>query len=200
MGASAYVVHLPRLNKIVTSSAVAFDDIPSEVPFLVDRPDHWISPAQGIDDAISVAETEMVADVPNNEVQDGQSRNSAFDGRDIPRPRMNSRRDVSPDKPVEMREESAEEVKHPEPTKKSTQDPNRGVIQDQLSTMFEDSDEEYNLAQCMLADSGITVEDAMKSADADSWKAAIEKEDRGLEKKGVLSTQEIPCQGKALKD
>ncbi len=28
MGASAYIVHLPRLDKIVTSSAVVFDDIP----------------------------------------------------------------------------------------------------------------------------------------------------------------------------
>ncbi len=90
-----------------------------------------------------------------------------------------------------MREESAEEVKHPEPTEKSTQD--------QLSTMFVDSDEECNLAQCMLADSGITVEDAIKSTDVDSWKAAIEKEDRGLEKKGVLSTQECPAKAKPLK-
>ncbi len=65
--------------------------------------------------------------------------------------------------------------------------------------MSEDSDEECNLAQCMLADSGITAEDAMKSTDADSWKAAIEKEDRGLEKKGVLSTQECPAKAKPLK-
>ncbi len=190
MGASAYVVHLPRLNKIVTSSAVAFDDIPSEVPFLVDRPDHWISPAHGIDDAISVAETEMVADVPNNEVQDGQSRNSAFDGRDIPRPRMNSRRDVSPDKPVEMREESAEEVEHPERTKKSTQDPNRGVIQDQLSTMFEDSDEECNFTLFMLADTGITIKDAMDGPDAKKWKDTIELEDQGLEDLKVITRGE----------
>ncbi len=45
MGASAYLIHLPRLNKTVTSSAVTFDDIPTEEPFLTGRPDPWISPA-----------------------------------------------------------------------------------------------------------------------------------------------------------
>ncbi|MCP3668360.1 MAG: hypothetical protein GY696_38725, partial [Gammaproteobacteria bacterium] len=169
----------------------------AEEPFLAGRPDHWISPTPGIDDAVH--EEQGISEEVEPNVDHGGIGPSIYDGRDIPRPRMNSRRDISPDKPVEMREESAEEVEHPEPTKKSTQDPNRGVIQDQLSTMFEDSDEEYNLTQCMLADSGITVEDAMKSADADSWKAAIEKEDRGLEKKGVLSTQECPAKAKPLK-
>ncbi len=49
-GAAAYIVHLSRIDKIVISSAVTFVDIPSTTPFLSQRPDHWESPATGVDD------------------------------------------------------------------------------------------------------------------------------------------------------
>ncbi|MCP4088495.1 MAG: transposase family protein [Gammaproteobacteria bacterium] len=77
-GASAYVVHLDRLGKVVTSSAVTFDDIPATVPFLSRRPDHWESPVPGVDDASHLeGEIESVEDVKGPALH----HHSIFDGR-----------------------------------------------------------------------------------------------------------------------
>ncbi len=43
-GGSAYKVYLPQLKKSYISSAVTFDDIPTEKPFLIEGADHWIPP------------------------------------------------------------------------------------------------------------------------------------------------------------
>ncbi len=69
MGAFAYLVHLERLNKVVTSSSVTFDDIPAEMPFLTGRPDHWTSPAPGVDDAAH-EEQGRIEEVGPNDIGD----------------------------------------------------------------------------------------------------------------------------------
>ncbi len=181
----------------MTSSAVVFDDIPAEEPFLTRRPDHWVSPAPGIDDAAH-EEQEAIEERRANDY--GGVGPSIYDGRDIPRPRKSTQREISPtgsteDKdPVEMGEE-VKQIEHPEPTERNVQDSHRKAMPDQLLTMFEDC----NFTYCMLAENSITVEEAMQSEDADSWRKAIEMEDRGLEEKGVLSPEECPPRMKPLK-
>ncbi len=59
--------YLERLNKVVTSSAITFDDIPAEMPFLTGRPDHWVSPAPGIDDA-ALEEQGRMEEVGSNDI------------------------------------------------------------------------------------------------------------------------------------
>ncbi len=86
MGVSAYVVELPRLKKVVTSSVVAFDDIPTEIPFMSGRPEYWMSPAPGIDDAALVTAEETAVKTSSDDLEQVRARNSTFDGRDIPRP------------------------------------------------------------------------------------------------------------------
>ncbi len=81
---------------------------------------------------------------------------------------------------------------HPETTERNIQDSYRNVIPDQLLTMFKDSRENCNFTYCMLSNSSLTVKEAMRSEDADSWRNAIEVEDRELEEKGVLSPEEYP--------
>eukprot|EP01084_Bolivina_argentea_P010286 19150_1 len=160
MGASAYVVHLPKLKKVVTSSAVVFDDIPTETPFMSGRPEYWMSPAPGIDDADPVIAEETAVETSSDDAQRAQTRNSTFGGRDIPRP------------PAKVPEEGQEPVSD-----------ERKIVRaaaDQLETLFANDDPEdgleinYNLTDgqeisydeshfvhCMLADIGITVEEAM---------------------------------------
>ncbi len=137
MDASVYIVHLPRLNKNVTSSAVVFDDIPAEEPFLTRRPDHWVSPAPGIDDAAH-EEQEAIEERRANDY--GGVGPSIYDGRDTPRPRKSTQREISPtgsteDKdPVEMGEE-VKQIEHPEPTERNVQDSHRKAMPGQLLSM-----------------------------------------------------------------
>ncbi len=89
MGAFAYVVHLPRMNRVDTSSAVVFDEFTTETPFLTKQPEHSTLPAPGVNDAAPVIEEEIALDTTEEGLQEGHRppRNSAFDGRDIPRPK-----------------------------------------------------------------------------------------------------------------
>ncbi len=77
------MIHLLRLNKTVTLSAVIFNDIPAEEPFLAGRPDRWVSLAPEIDDAV-YKERERTEEMELND--DGGIEPSSFDVRDIPRP------------------------------------------------------------------------------------------------------------------
>ncbi len=89
MGASAYIVYLPKMNRIVTSSAVVFDEFPTETPFLTKRPEHWTSLTPGVDDAAPVVAEAIALDTANENLpEDWPPRNSAFDGRDVPRPNI----------------------------------------------------------------------------------------------------------------
>ncbi len=90
MGISAYIVFLPRIKKVVTSSAVVFDDFPIEVPFQSERPAHWTSPAPGVDDTTPVVteDSEFASetkDSPEGHLTQGKEYHSVFDGRVIPR-------------------------------------------------------------------------------------------------------------------
>ncbi len=198
MGASAYVVRLPRLKKVVTSSAVVFDDIPTETPFMSGRPEYWMSPAPGIDDADPVIAEETAAETSSDDAQRAQTRNSTFDGRDIPRP------------PAKVPEEGQEPVSD-----------ERKIVRaaaDQLETLLANDDHEdgletdYNLTDgqeisydeshfvhCMLAGSNIPMEDAMNGPEAEKWKEAIESEDRGLEELNVITKEDCPKGVKPLK-
>ncbi len=52
--------------------------------------------------------------------------------------------------------------------------------------------EESHFAQCMLANTGITVEDALVGPESKHWQQAIEKELNGLEEKKTFSTEPCP--------
>ncbi len=195
MGASAYIIHLPRMNKVVTSSTVVFDEIPTEIPFLTERPAHWTSPAPGVDDAAPVVAEEFSLEMADNNSL-GQPRNSAFDGRDIPRPPAitSGNREVNDN----QESTSAEEVVNISEGDRET------VIRvgnDQLGTMFMDEDytdhpdasvDSSNFALCMLANTGITVKEAMGGPDAEKWKDAIKLEDQGLDNLKVITREECP--------
>ncbi len=86
---TTYLVHLERLYKVVTLSAITFDDIPAEMPFLTGRSDHWMSPAPGIDDA-ALEEQGRVEKVGSNDI--GDIGPSSFNGRDIPQRPSNASR------------------------------------------------------------------------------------------------------------
>ncbi len=216
MGASAYLIYLPRMNKVITSSAVIFDDIPTEVPFLSDRPDHWISPAPGVDDAAPVMAEELAAETACDGMPEDQPRRSAFDGRDIPRPRRGpettgNRQRVEDTEAVEIKaeEEEAEPEDQPE-ARRSTRtrvqfNPQRmpsgtREIEELNRLIAEDSDEEENhFTYCMLADVGLTMEEAMAGPESEEWRDAIAKEDQGLEENGVLVKEDCPDGIKPLK-
>ncbi|MCP3662365.1 MAG: hypothetical protein GY696_07695, partial [Gammaproteobacteria bacterium] len=197
MGTAAYVVHLPRLKRVVTSSAVAFDDIPTERSFMTGRPEHWTSPAPGIDDAASDVAEELATETTHGCTSEDRIRHSAFDGRDIPRPNTIAPKDEQSPVTVEG--------------KVSTPEINRGMVvraePDQLETMFMDEDitddpsastEGNNFAFCMLADTGISVQEVLVGSDAEKWKAAIEAEDQGLKNMKVITKEKCPTGTKPL--
>ncbi len=187
MGISAYIVFLPRIKKVVTSSAVVFDDFPIEVPFQSERPAHWTSPAPGVDDTTPVVteDSEFASetkDSPEGHLTQGKEYHSVFDGRDIPR----SPAITSDNREENEKQEDVQQIEHPQPIKSNS------VCRDQLLDIFGYEDDVNNFVCCMLADSGMTVEKAMNSKGADSWTKAIKAEETGLERKGVLSTEKCP--------
>ncbi len=212
MGASAYLVYLPRLKKIVTSSAVVCDDIPAEIPFLSERPEHWTSPAPGFDDAAHLRE-EDAEPRETNGIEN--TRDSVFDGRDITRQHrklgaMESCVKVEETEVIPTQEDEPEDQVEPGHRKSSRlrvqfdpqHMPSGTREMEELNRLVEeesDDDEGNNPVQCMLADTCTTIEEAMAGPDADSWRKAIETEDRGLEEKGVLSPEECPKKMKPLK-
>ncbi len=192
MGISAYDVFLPRINKVVTSSAVVFDEFPVEVPFQSDRPAHWTSPAFGVDDAAPVVTEDNEFETEIEDPPQGQPENSVFDGRDVPRPDIVTEADQVP-------VTNEENVNTPSAVVRAKPD--------QLGMMFEDegtmndidaSVEGSNFAFCMLADTEIAMEEAMAGPDAERWKQAIESEDRGLEELKVIKLEECPAGVKPL--
>ncbi len=185
-GAAAYMVHLPRLDKVVTSSAVNFDDIPASVPFLSQRPDHWESPTPGVDDASHLEEGIQPEEDVRIPVQD---HHSIFDGRDIQRPKSTDKM-TPPETSTENEdhtkmEEDMEQIEHPQAIERNS------VCRDQLLDLFGNEDEADSFTCCMLADSSITVEEALASSEAEEWQDAIASEERGLNEKGVLV--KTPC-------
>ncbi len=106
MGASAYLVYLLCLMKVITSSAVICDDIPAETPFLSDRPDHWTSPAPGHDDAVSGVAEELATETTHGGISEDQIRHSAFDGRDILRLQRST--EITETGPIKAEEEEVE--------------------------------------------------------------------------------------------
>ncbi len=70
----------------IAASTTYIGKIPSDIPFLADRPDHWTSPAPGIDDAAPIVGIETASDTSSSDIPENQPINSAFDGRGIPRP------------------------------------------------------------------------------------------------------------------
>ncbi len=192
-GAAAYVVYLQGLKRTVTSSAVTFDDIPREIPFLTGHPDHWTSPVPGVDDTTSVIEEETAMEVSYTSADWVQERHSNFDGRDIPRPRVTVHR------VCQRPEEAEEDVTRAVPN----QEPEKTIIRaapDQLEMLSNSDDmhnapesppEENRFIHCMLADTSITME-AMTGPEAGQWQEAIESEDRGLEELKVITMEECP--------
>ncbi len=222
MGASAYLVHLERLNKVVTLSAVVFNDIRTEIPFMAGRPEHWTSPGPGIDDAAPIIEEETAIEERDGNLAQTQQSHSVFDGRDIPRPQRISRATESRVKIEETGNEQNEEVRTnsrqaPEQVgntgsvlRRSTRNriqfdpqsmPSGTSEMNKLTQLIdEDSDEEENnFAQCMLADTSITVQEALAGPEASKWKEAIEAENRGLEKMKVLIQEDCSAGIKPLK-
>ncbi len=228
-GAAAYIVHLIRLNKIVTSSAVTFDDIPATTPFLSQRPDHWESPAPGIDDAAHL-------DVEEEPLFPDNSRHSVFDGRDMPRPHLTThgeRQGLIKAEETAKRTVPGPEIGDPETSELLEQNgattssqvgscprrsprvrqqfdpshmPSGTREMENLTRMIEEdsSDEDGSLEECcftycMLADTSITVEEALASPEAEDWKDAIAAEERGLQEKGVLVKAQCPTDIRPLK-
>ncbi len=183
------------MNKTVTSSAVVFDNIPVEEPFLTGRPDHWISPAPRIDD-VGHEENETSEEIEPND--DTESGSSCFDGRDIPRTqRGRSFVDLLGDRlPVRKEETEEEESKASGEQKDYGKDFLKKWIQGEYATNpnnengFEDPAEENNSTLCMLVDSSISMEDVMNGHEANDWKRAIALEDKGLEELNVISKEE----------
>ncbi len=125
-------------------------------------------------------------------VQEGTPlQKSVFDGRDIPRPPAiivtDSQKSISAEEVVNTSGGDRETVIR--------------VGNDQLGTMFMDEDytdhpdtsvDSSNFALCMLADTGITIKEAMGGPDAEKWKGAIQLEDQGLENIKVITREECP--------
>ncbi len=208
MGTAAYVVHLSRLKRVVTSSAVAFDDIPTERSFMTGRPEHWTSPAPGIDDAASDVAEELATETTHGCTSEDRIRHSAFDGRDIPRPQRST--EITETGPIKVEEEETEnecQMGLRRGTRVRTQfDPSSmpsGTREmKELTRLIEedlDDEESNNFTYCMLSDVGITVEEAIAGPESKEWREAIEKKDQGLEELGVLTKEDCPAGIKPLK-
>ncbi len=164
MGASAYLIYLPKMNKVVTSSAVVFNEIPTEIPFMSGRPEHWTSPAPGIDDAAPVEAEELSAETTCDDMPEGQPKGSAFDGRDIPRPQRGPKIMDNRLKTEETEAMSNHENRAGPELRRGTRtriqfDPQRMpsgtreiVELDRLIKQDSDDEEEDNFTYCMLAD------------------------------------------------
>ncbi len=59
-------------------------------------------------------------------------------------------------------------------------------------------DDESHFTYCMLADTSISIEEAMNGPEAEKWQEAIELEDRGLEELKVITTEDCPAGIKPL--
>ncbi len=167
-------------------------------------------PAPGIDDAAQVIEEEEIAMESSNT---SSSRilepYSNFDGRDVPRP------------PVSVHRESQEpikaEEKEDEPGERTGSELRRNTrtriqfdpqwmqsgtkeIEELYKLIERDSDdeEENNFAYCMLADTSISIEEALAGPEAGKWQEAIESEGRGLEELKVITTEDCPAGVKPL--
>ncbi len=207
-GEAAYIVYFQGLKKTVTSSAITFDDIPRETPFMTGRPDHWTSPGPGIDDAAPVIEEEMAMEERDVDLAQTQQSHSIFDGRDIPRPPVQVNRESQG--PIKAEENEDEQENRTGPglrrgTRARVQfDPQHmpsGMREmEELTKLIEQDsdDEESHFAFCMLADTGITAEEALAGPEATKWKQAIESEDRGLEELKVITMEECPAGVKPL--
>ncbi len=58
--------------------------------------------------------------------------------------------------------------------------------------------EESYFAYCMLADTSITMKEAMTGPEAKRWKEAVELEDRGLKELKVITIEDCPAGVKPL--
>ncbi len=211
MGASAYIVYLPRMNRVVTSSAVVFEEFPIETPFLTERPEHWTSPAPGVDDAAPIVEEEIAPDTASENLPEEQPpRNSTFDGRDIPRPPMEIHRGnqemIKGEGNIDEQEIGVERGPRRSTRTRKQFDPQSmpsgtQELEELTRQIEQDSDDDTegcNFTFCVLSDTGITMEEAMAGPDANRWKQAIEVEDRGLEDLKVITTEECPVKIKPL--
>ncbi len=209
-GAAAYIVYLEQLKKVVTYSAVSFNDIPREISFLANRPDHWISPAPGIDDAAQIIEEEEIAMRSSNT---SPSRilesHSIFDGRDIPRPPVPVHGERQESIEAEEKEDgqgyrTGSELRRSTRTRTQFDPqwmPSGTREMEDLDRLIEEgsSEEENNFAYCMSADSNITMEEAMAGDEAEKWREAIQSEDLDLEERKVITTEECPAGIRPLK-
>ncbi len=126
-----------------------------------------------------------------------QDHHSIFDGRDIQKPTSTDKMTPSEvsmnlEDGTEM-EEDMEQTKRPRATERNT------VCRDQLLDLFENEDEVDSFTCCILADSSITVEEALASSEAEEWQDAVASEERGLKEKGVLVKSPCPENIRPLK-
>ncbi len=70
---------------------------------------------------------------------------------------------------------------------------------DQLLDLFGDQDGIDNFTCCMLTGSSIPMEEATAGPEAEQWREAIEREDRGMEELDVLIREDCPAGMKPLK-
>ncbi len=209
-GAAAYMVYLEQLKKVVTSSAVSFDDIPREISFLANRPDHWVSPAPGIDDAAQIIEEEEIAmQASNTSPSRILESHSIFYGRDIPRPPVPVHGESQEPIKAEEKEDEQGDRMGPE-LRRSTWTrthfdpqwmPSGTREMEDIDRLIEEdsSEEENNFSYCMSADSNITMEKAMAGDEAGKWREAIQSEDLGLEERKVITTEKCPAGIRPLK-
>ncbi len=137
---------------------------------------------------------------------------STFDGRDIPRPPVMVRGQCqSPVKAEESvtRVETNQEGRTGPELRRGTRmrvqfDPQSmpsgtREIEELTKLIEQDSDdEESNFAFCLLADTSITMKEAMGGPEAEKWQEAIKLEDRGLEELKVITMEECPKGTKPL--
>ncbi len=213
-GGAAYSVFLPKLNKSVISSAVTFDEIPTEKNFMEDL-------YQGRDNPVDPVPPK--GEGTNTEPENSSDTDTDIEEADIRRGTCNRNEKGEPE--TNPRHES-ETTEGEDPAAQQSRMGEfldrwmeRGHLKDKTEAhdfirTWTDQDRdsstdeeigtdnkigENNFAYCMMSASTVDLKEALESKDADSWKQTIQQEDEGLIRKEVLIQERNPPGTKPLR-